>query len=126
MKIPNFFRPVQVTHISQETKDNIEKSTNKLIQSLNRIGNVAESRGGKITGMHDKAESYARKLAKSANKGNLNDALKNVLKVGKHSEKFFNCAGSPFTREEIHNARVVNQKLAVLVAQAVALHSQRS
>ncbi|MBV8045273.1 hypothetical protein [Pluralibacter sp.] len=126
MKIPNFFRPAQVGNISQETKDNIEKSTSKLIQSLNRIGNVVEPKGSKIMGMHDKAESYARQLAKSANKGNLNATLKNVLKLDKHSEKFFNCAGSPFTREDIHNARAVNQKLTVLVAQAVALRSQRS
>lgn len=122
MKNAKISRPAQVDNISQETKDNIETSTNKLIQSLNSIGNVAHSKGSKITGMLDKAESYARKLEKSANKGNLNDALKNVLKLNGHAEDFFNCANGPFVMEEIKTAREVNKTLMQLVAHELRSH----
>lgn len=126
MNIFDFFRPTQTGNISQETKDNIKNYTSKLIRSLNSIVNVVESKGDNIIGMHDKAESYARKLTKSARKGDLNASLENVLKLNKHSEQFFKCAGNVFTREDIRNARVLNQTLAELVAQAIVVRSQRS
>ncbi|WP_261423535.1 hypothetical protein [Serratia quinivorans] len=51
--------------------------------------------------MFQKTENYAGKLAKSAEKGNIKDTMKNVIKLQKHSDALFFATGSPFTRRAI-------------------------
>ncbi|MFP2469037.1 hypothetical protein ACLEUK_13080 [Pseudescherichia vulneris] len=105
MNIASLFRSAPVAKLPSYTSSEVRHSAKKFINDLIGIKNTAETKGSKVSSMYQKTENYANKLAKSADKGNFKDMLKNVSKLEKHSEALFSATGSSFTRDAIAAAR---------------------
>lgn len=107
---PSCSTPVQ--KLPSYTSSEISHSAKKFINELKGVKNTAESKGSKVSYMYQKTEYYAGKLAKSAEKGNIKDTLKNVSKLQKHSDALFSITGNPFTRSAIAAAKVERSNIA--------------
>ncbi|MFP2240543.1 hypothetical protein ACLEX4_18740 [Pseudescherichia vulneris] len=116
MNISGLFRSIPVAKLPSYTSSEVRHSAKNFINELKGIKNTAETKGSKVSSMYQKTENYAAKLAKSADKGNIKDTLKNVSKLEKHSEALFSATGSPFTRSAIVAAREERLNIYSLLA----------
>lgn len=112
MNITNIFRSAPISKLPSYTSSEICHSAKKFINALKGVKNTAETKGRKVSNMYKKTESYASELAKSAEKGNIKDTMKNARKLQLHSEALFCETGSPFTRSAIAAAKVERSNIA--------------
>jgi len=115
MKICNLFRSRVAVNPPSYTSSQIGHHAKTFINSLKGIKNTAELRGSKIYGMYKKTETYAAKLAKSAEKGNIRDTAKNLTKLHQHSDELFSALYSPFTSPAIQTAKVERLKISTVL-----------
>lgn len=112
MNISSLFRSAPVAKLPSYTSSEVVNSAKKFINDLKCVRNTAENKGSKVSNMYQKTENYAKKLAVSAEKGNIKHTLKNAGKLQKHSDNLFSAVGSPFTRSAIANAKAERANIA--------------
>lgn len=112
MNISSLFRSTPVAKLPSYTSSEVSHSAKKFINALRGVKNTAETKGCKVSNMYQKTENYATKLAKSAEKGNIKDTLKNISKLQKHSDDLFSATGNPFTRSAIAAAKMERSNIA--------------
>lgn len=112
MSIFSFFRSAPVAKPPSYTSSEVSHSAKKFINALRRLKNTAETKGSNVSNMYQKTEYYASNLAKSAEKGNIKDTLKNISKLKKHSDDLFSATGNPFNGSAIVAAKVEQSNIA--------------
>lgn len=115
MGTSGIFRSTHVAKLPSYTGSEVSHSMMNFINELRGVKNTAVVKGGKTLGMYIKTEYYAKRLAKSAENGNIKDTLKNINKLTIYSDNLFSATGSPFTHSSIAavKAELSNAALAL-------------
>ncbi|MBN3265589.1 hypothetical protein [Pectobacterium brasiliense] len=106
MNIFSLFCSAPVAKLPSYTRSGISYSAKEFINKLECVKDAGGERGRKVSYMYEKTESYARKIAKSAEKGNIKDTRKNIEKFKKHSNDLFSAAKNPSAKSVIAAAGV--------------------